>query len=91
MLSLEERIKISMRRGSAIPITHNPLESIQSSSSQEDIAVKVASINEAREITPVEAYGLIAKLRAEARFVIRYCIFLTSIFDLFLTFSLQRP
>lgn len=62
MLSLEERVKISMRRGSAVPIQKNPLEKSKSSSNEE-IAIKAPTAIDARPITPVESLDLITKLR----------------------------
>ena len=68
MLSLEERVKISMRRGSAVPIQKNPLEASKSSSN-EDFNIKVSAAIDARPITAVESLDLITRLRGLQRFV----------------------
>jgi hypothetical protein len=63
MLSLEERVKISMRRGSAVPIMKNPLENSRSSSG-EDWNIKVSAAVDSRPITAVESLDLVTRLRA---------------------------
>eukprot|EP01040_Poterioochromonas_malhamensis_P005516 gene5516-5925_t len=62
MLSLEERVKISMRRGSAVPIMKNPLENSRSSSGEE-LNIKISTGIDSRPITPVETLDLITRLR----------------------------
>jgi hypothetical protein len=62
MLSLEERVKISMRRGSAVPIMKNPLENSRSSSG-EDWNIKVSTAVDSRPITAVESLDLVTRLR----------------------------
>lgn len=66
MLSLEERVKISMRRGSAVPIMKNPLENSRSSSGEE-LNIKISTAIDSRPITPVETLDLITRLRVLQR------------------------
>ena len=62
MLSLEERVKISMRRGSAVPVMKNPLEASRSNSG-EDLNIKVSVNVDARPISAVECLDLVTRLR----------------------------
>lgn len=60
MATLEERIKASTRRGSAIAIQSNPIETGVS----EKAAIKVENLSECRIITPPETDAILEKLKA---------------------------
>jgi hypothetical protein len=68
MLSLEERVKISMRRGSAVPVMKNPLEASRSNSN-EDMNIRLSVDIDARPITPVESFDLVTRLRNVSEYV----------------------
>jgi hypothetical protein len=68
MLSLEERVKISMRRGSAVPVMKNPLEASRSTSN-EDMNIRLSVDIDARPITPIESFDLVTRLRNVSEYV----------------------